>query len=62
MTLNNGSEEGEIVTGKLLEVNEESILIKAKGAKKGMFKEKTLAFADISSTKVLVSFKKKKKK
>ena len=61
VTLNNGSEEGEIVTGKLLEVNEESILIKAKGAKKGMFKEKTIAFADISSTKVLVSFKKKKK-
>ena len=29
VTLNNGSEEGEIVTGKLLEVNEESILIKA---------------------------------
>ena len=58
ITLN---EEEAVVTGKLLEVTEEGILVKAKGAKKGQFKEKTIAFTDISSTKVLVSFKKKKK-
>jgi len=51
-----------VVTGKLLEVRGDEILIKAKGAKKGMFKEKSIAFADIITTKVLVSFKSKKKK
>lgn len=54
-------EEETVVIGKLLEVNDDNILVKAKGAKKGQFKEKTIAFADIAATKVLVSFKKKKK-
>ncbi len=54
-------EEEAMVTGKLLEVDEEGILIKAKGAKKGQFKEKRIAFSDIIATRVLVSFKKKKK-
>ena len=46
------------IEGKLIEVGEESIELKVAGFKKGMFKEKTIMFEDIESTKVLISFKK----
>lgn len=46
------------IEGKLLEVNDDSIHLKVPGHKKGMFKEKTIMFEDIESTKVLISFKK----
>ena len=51
-----------IMEGTLLTVNEEKLELKVKGAKKGMFKTKEVLFSDIQSAKVLVSFKKNKKK
>ena len=51
-----------VVTGKMTEVTEEQITLKVQGAKKGMFKLQIVPFEEVKSTRVLVSFKKKKKK
>ena len=53
---------GEEWEAKLMGVEEDHLILKVKGAKKGQFKEKTLPFDEMESAKVMISFKQKKKK
>ena len=52
-----GGEEPKLVEGKLMNVGEDSIELRVKGPKKGMFKNIEIAFSDIDKSFVLVSFK-----
>ena len=52
--------DGELIEGKFESFSGDEIELKVQGAKKGQFKKRVINFEDIVSTKVMISFSKKK--